>query len=665
MAVHVAATGTVPSPASDPHALALAAGGSLLLMGWALVYSWLLGRLTGLSRRSSLRAAALCHSPLLLLVMPAALLAHGGPAPGIQDQNQYGRVLWLPLAVDYLVMAPLGCQVAVAAALRVRSWGKRWPIITMVLLSLALRLSHAAWGLPALLHPDEHRYYGPATIMAARGDLNPHYFQNPSLMIYLTYLTLELLGPQSRAFMAADQLFDLGIPNPRGDFLDMVALRTMVAAMGAATVALTYLAGRQLFSRRGALLGAAILAVSFLHVRNSHYATNDILATTLLAASFLFSARLHRSGKPADYLLAAIFGGLATSAKYNAGFFALAILVAHLLRLRSVRKAEGSSGRGAARTGNLRSHLPLLGSAAASLASFLAGTPYALLDFPAFTADFREQLAYGSEPWFGQQAQPSWLIFLTTLAWGFGVLPLALATAAAIWMVRRDASRLLLIVSTPAAYYLFMSSQHLFFARFALPALPFLAIMAGQGADLAASRWKLVRRPPVAMMLLAVILAQPLVLTLQHDRLLAQPDTRFLAAQWIDSHLPVNASLAMESYSLLDPKFGWKGHHVQEVFVFWPENEQSRGMALSGAFRYVVVSSFGYGPWQPDRASPSSLPIQYSPLEEKGRLVAVFAPGPGNSEIPYAIDDMYTPFWHLFDRERPGPTVRIYEMGTR
>lgn len=673
-ALVLAAPGIEPSASirANMPGFALLGGSWLLLDSWALLYALLLRRLARVPWERALFWAALCHTPILLSLGMVPAIYGSDLSHRVYAGSDYGRLLFQPLAVDYLVLAPALAQALLLAGLHWRVWVRHLPILAIALLALALRLSHAGWGLPALLHPDEHRYYGPATIMAARGDLNPHYFQNPSLMIYLTYLLLVLLAPQSRAFLTMDQLFNLGILNPRGDFLDLVVLRGAVAVVGVLTVIATYLAGRELLSRRAALFGAGLLAVSFLHVRNSHYATNDVLATGLLAISFLFSARIYTRGRLSDYLLAGLFGGLGTSAKYNVGLFAAAILVAHLARVPGHRQTgsphqngylEGTSGSKPGETAGWRRHLLLLAAAGMSLGGFLLGTPYALLDFPAFASDFRDQLSYGSEPWFGQQAEPSAQIFLTVLAWGLGLLPLLLAFWGGLSMGRREKGRLLLLLAVPASYFLFMSTQKLFFARFALPALPFLALLAGQGLDAIGRRWKGSRWPNgLTILLLAAATAQPLSLSLQHDRLLARADTRFLAAQWIDSHLPRDASLAVESYAQLDPKFGWKGYQVEDSYVFWPENEQTRSRAMSGRYQFVVVSSFGYGPWQGLGGSSSTLPPQYRSLEEKGRLVAVFAPGYGNSELPYAIDDMYTPFWHLFDRERPGPTVRIYEM---
>jgi hypothetical protein len=633
--------------AADRRLLFTFMAGAILAI-WAALFAWSIKKIAPTSWERALYWATLCQIPMLTgLAVVWACVGSGVAWRGFSD-SQTGRLLLQPMAADWLIGATAAAQLLLLALLKRRFLLRHLPIIGILVIGLALRASHLGWGLPGLLHPDEHRYLGPAIIMAARGDLNPHYFQNPSLMIYLSYLTLLLMAPQSRAFLTAGSVFSLGVPNPRGDFLDMLAIRGVEVVAGTLTILAVYLATRELFDRRAALMSSLLLAISFLHVRNSHYATNDILATCLLAFSFYFVARIYTRGRASDYLLAGLIGGLATTAKYNVGLFAAAIVVAHLAQF--------------FRTGPSvypwRRHLLLPAAGALSVLAFLAGTPYALLDYPSFLADFRSQYGYGSDVWNGQQSQPTAQLFLSTLEWGLGLIPLILAAIGSLLMARRSGWRAALLLAIPVSYFVVMSAQKLFFARFALPALPFLCILAGYAIwRLGQTRWHLL----TALLLFAAI-AQPLAMTLQHDRLLGRPDTRFLAAQWIDANIPHDATLAVESYSTLDPKFGWRGHGVKDSWLFWPENDESVAKAIGGAYRYVVVSDFGYGPWQLDGAPSTTLPGPYAPLAARGRLVVQFTPGRANSDLPYAIDEMYTPFWHLFDRERPGPTVRIYEV---
>ncbi|HEX2924193.1 MAG TPA: glycosyltransferase family 39 protein, partial [Chloroflexota bacterium] len=374
-----------------------------LLSLWAALFALLIRRVNSYSWERALYWTAVCQTPMLIgLAVVSACLSSNVAWRGFSS-SETGRLLLQPMIADLLIGATAAAQLLLLGLLKRRLLLLHLPIIGILLVGLALRVSHLGWGLPGLLHPDEHRYLGPAIIMAARGDLNPHYFQNPSLMIYLSYLVLLVMAPQSRAFLTAGSFFSLGVPNPRGDFLDMLAIRGIEAVAGTLTILAVYLAARELLDRRAALMSALLLAVSFLHVRNSHYATNDILATALMAFSFYFAARIYTRGRASDYLLAGLLGGLATSAKYNVGLFAAAIVVAHLARFVHTGLSAYPWHR----------HLLLPAAGILSILAFLAGTPYAILDYPSFAADFSSQFGYGADVWNGQQSQPTSMLFLS------------------------------------------------------------------------------------------------------------------------------------------------------------------------------------------------------------------------------------------------------------
>ena len=130
----------------------------------------------------------------------------------------------------------------------------------------------------------------------------------------------------------------------------------------------------------------------------------------------------------------------------------------------------------------LRPHLVLAVAAVVSLLGFLIGTPYAILDFASFRYDFGVQSGYGSSPWPGQESLPPWVSYSLSMVQGFGLLPLAMAAFGILLAVRRDRWVLATVMVIPAVYLLFMSTQRLFFVRFDLPVLPFLALMAGYAA---------------------------------------------------------------------------------------------------------------------------------------------------------------------------------------
>ena len=627
----------------------------VVLSGWALLYALARRLLLGESAERALGKAALAHAPLLLCFGLVTAVYCSDRLNYLYSAGSIsGDLILQPLAKAYIVLSPALAQLLLWARIRWNSLASVLPVVLLTLAALSLRLWNVNWSLPAQLHPDEYQYTGRAFLMVTSGDPNPHYFKNPDLMIYLLSGLYRLVWDKVQTFHALASLLGMSIEDPRGDYLRVMVARAASALAGTVTIPALYLASKELLGRKVALLSSVFLAVSFLHVRDSHYATNDILATFLLSVSFLFSTRVYTRGRLTDYLLAGAFGGLGTSAKYNVGLFCVAIVAAHLARAAKTQP----NGRSAA------FHFPLLLSAAAATAGFVAGTPYAILDFPDFLADFRAQYALGSDPWSGQQTRPAPFLYYTSLVQGFGLIPLALAATGLFLAWRRDRVPLAILLATPVLYLIFMFPQRLFFARFAIPLLPYLAVLAGYGIRGLPACLPGAAQNRLVLLLLAAAAAQPLAMSIQSDLLLGRQDTRSLAAAWIEQNTPSDSSVAVEHFAHPDADKlhwdRWNNYQGRSAFVFWPDTLEERAKALSGAYRYVVVSSFGYGPWQLGSGGSSTLPSEYEVLEREGQLLARFGPGYENSDLPYSQDDMYTPFWQLFNRERPGPTVRIY-----
>jgi hypothetical protein len=61
----------------------------------------------------------------------------------------------------------------------------RFALGTIAVAALALRLAGTQWGKPYAYHFDEPFIVKPALRIADSGDLNPHFFRYPSLLIYV------------------------------------------------------------------------------------------------------------------------------------------------------------------------------------------------------------------------------------------------------------------------------------------------------------------------------------------------------------------------------------------------------------------------------------------------------------------------------------------------
>lgn len=637
----------------DPGPKGLLLPGALVaaLVGWYLVATWLVGRCPGGS--SGLAGSLMAASFLpMLATLPISL--------GVLVSESYAQEYWIDrsVKVELLLGLPLlvlMLQAGVWCWFHFRlTWRRAGPMLAVLGGGLALRYAGMGWGLPFALQPEETSIYARwANEAALHGQWNPHYFQNPSLLIHL--LSMEFLGLYAvcRALLFGQDPGELYMVFRAEQDLFYAVARLNSVVLGTATLFIIYLIGRRLWGERVGLLAAALLAVNFLHVRNSQHAVNDVPATFFMVASFYFALRLAERGRWRDYLLAGLLAGVATSTKYNGGMIVIAIAAAHWVH--HIKLSRSLQPRPLSR---------LSASAAAALGGFVLGTPYSVLDFPGFSAGFLEQLAMGAAPWSGQTLEPSAWQFLTTAAHGAGLTTVLLALLGGVLMLAGDRRQALLLLSFPVCYFVFMSTMSLFFIRWVVPVMPFVALLGAYGLSRGVRWLPSAGRYPVAVGLILLALLQPAVYSARLAWLAHQTDTRHEANAWAARNLPAGSKVAVEAFSLLDLEslaFRSTLHHL-EIDLVWRATMRDLDSYRRDGFHYLAVSSFMY-----DRAF--SQPERYADrvefyrqLDREYPLAAAFAPRADGKAPPFALDDLDTPFWHIFSYERPGPVVKVYRL---
>jgi hypothetical protein len=579
---------------------------------------------------------------------------------GILYSEQFARDYWVDrsLKIELLLGLPsvvLLLQLGLWLCSRYRlNWGAIKPMLAVLAVGLGLRLFGMGWGLPFAFQPEETSiYFRWAMELALGGEWNPHYFQNPSLLIYLFGLQFMGIFTVARALQMGQTPSDLYMMF-RGEqdlFYGLGRLNSVV--FGIATVFVVYLVGRRLWNERAAVAAAALLAVNFLHVRNSQYAVNDVPSTFFLTLSFFYALRLFESGSRFHYIVAGIMAGLAASTKYNAGMVVVSIAAAHLLHHRSLAAAL-----------SLRP-LGKLGLAAlASVVGFVLGTPFSVLDFSNFSGGFLSQLEIGGAAWSGQSLTPTAWQFLCGIVQGSGVVASLLALVGAGALLRQNRPKAFLLLSFPVCYFGFMSAMNLFFVRWVVPVLPFVVLMAAYGLE---QLLRLVSKPHlkyIAALLFILPLLQPAAYSAKLGWLLNQQDTRLEANEWAERNLPAGSKVAIEAFSLLDQESLSFRPTLQQLDVelVWRATEHDLDYYRQNGFQYLAVSSFLY-----DRAfeQPDRYPDRvrfYEQLDEEATLIAVFSPRIDGGKPPFALDDLDTPFWHLFAYDRPGPVIKVYRL---
>ncbi|MBN1581720.1 MAG: hypothetical protein JXA89_13530, partial [Anaerolineae bacterium] len=129
------------------------------------------------------------------------------------------------------------------------------PIAFLVLFSLLLRFWQLDYGqmLPYVAHADEHTQYNPAIRVVRDGEFNPHFFNYPSLTIYIDALVLAVASRLGIWFGVLDSLDDLQLIRTAGYARGMLGTpgmlwlgRATTAVFGALTAALVFILAGQL-----------------------------------------------------------------------------------------------------------------------------------------------------------------------------------------------------------------------------------------------------------------------------------------------------------------------------------------------------------------------------------------------------------------------------------
>ncbi|MEL7058996.1 MAG: glycosyltransferase family 39 protein [Acidobacteriota bacterium] len=557
-----------------------------------------------------------------------------------------------------------------------------WSLGAIFLLALVLRLWGITFGLPYLYQVSENMYVVSAQAADTDGQLDS-LFGFYQAVLWVEFQLVELLRPlfDSLPLSAAMEatLAD------HGAAFHLLG-RLTSAFVGAATVFPMFALGRRLWNARVGLLAALLLAVVFMHVRSSHYAKPEIVACFFMVTAAWLGTRLVARHWP-SYLLAGLAGGLAVSSKQLAWPIMIALFMLHW---RAVAEAAGAAGV----VGWLRS----LGRAVidprwwacglASIAVFLAFSPQAITEFESYYAFWLWVGTIGEgggmERFDLHEGRAAWQVYLRAFGWGVGGVLSAIGVLGLLDLLRRrrPVAMVLLLIFPVLLFAFLLRPQHAAHERYILLSIPFLllaasAVVVQLSARLPgpAARWALLGVATLLMM------AEPTLYSVQHNMLLAREDTRTQAKRWIEENIPQNSAIALEAF-FYSPQLLSKQWNAPLSDRFYRVTNsgpyglseasktsgtqrnrvQVMGYIMQG-FDYVVTDGHTAQIPRLDDYEQETVDYFYADLEKRGTLVKEFSPlKEGREAPPYYFTKVYGPAIDLWDYERNGPIIRIYEL---
>lgn len=402
-----------------------------------------------------------------------------------------------------------------------------FPLILII--SVALNLWGNRWGLPNAWHPDEVTRR--AISMVSDRTVNPDHFAYGGLQYYV--VAAGAIIPLSIYARTFDP--EPGDPNTQAHIkwkerqqVRMIrTARAVSALMSTLVVCITFVIGTILFDTRVGYLAALLLAVSMSFVAVAHFATVDSPANFWYWLSCLFALLLWKRGDRRWYVLAALAAGLAIGTKLDRLVVLFPLLLSHLLR---------QEGFGLRKLVPFTIFIPIsfvLANPTLIMAPFDFLDGFTRVMFFIFLRGKPGQTSYTAIPRYIHSGLGVPLFVLALCGIAYGLLNLA---------QRRHAESIGWLSVTFAPYYLIFGSKFIqsWYAPFFFPPLMILAAFACRDVVRGLPQ----RYTFAAMSVIAAIAAYSFLYTIA---LILQfsNDSRYLAAQWIEQHIPANATILM------------------------------------------------------------------------------------------------------------------------
>ena len=424
-----------------------------------------------------------------------------------------------------------------------------------VLIGALLRLWHIGWGLPEVY--EEAYPFAIAWKFWNWGqgglDFNPHFFNYPALTFYLNFLVQAAHYGVGHLFGYYPTLESFHGSYAVDPTVHIILARLLSVLFDAGTIIAIYKLGKECVNETAGMIAAVIVAGNPLFIRQAHTINVDTPLTFFVVLSLYLILSASRDGSSRLWVLSAVAIGLAAASKYTGAM--LLVLFALALYLRRKSKSDVRPGESSV----LSMRNKLVGGLSTFALTFALWNPFILLDFNEFVRDFGFEETHMSAGHLGVDPTTTTTSFYfgNVLPNYFGWLLVGAVVVGSVTTAAKRRKELLLLMVFPVIYLVVISSWKMRADRYLLPVLPILSLLGSIGIlefcnSLASyaekKRWSSIPRTKLAAILAASIVGltilQPAMSIISYERSMALPDTRLLAKEWVQQHLPRGSVIA-------------------------------------------------------------------------------------------------------------------------
>lgn len=498
---------------------------------------------------------------------------------------------------------------------RIKSLKNYWEIITISLITLIVKIPGLTWGFPGTMHNDESNLVRSSLGMRF-GDLNPMHFDWPSFSFYFHYFFFWIfikLRTRLQVLFGVEEMestfpFWWGPELPFyyiTRFLSIFLLGLVILMVYAIAMKITN------GNKTIALISGLIFSIGYWTTYMSFYGLPESLMVLLFVLSLFFSIKIiENPSSISNYLIAAVFAGLATSTKYHGFLMCIVILAAHLIN-----------------NPNLKSLIDrkLIYAGIVSIVAFFAGTPYAALDWQTFTITEDARGALWQITHMGKGLNWNYHLF-ETIPDNFGWVAATIGYYGLYLSLRSNNNAYKLNAISFLIILLYVGSWGITRAHYSLPLFPMFAIMIAIGLYTIKTK---INIPTWKFILIVLLVIFPTAYRSTEEIIrYSREDRRVLAGRWIEENIPLNSAIEgnlsvtgiyggnsplfkYEDYTMLFPQYQQYSdrENYDERYIIFIADDRTE---LPEEYRNVPIL---YQSPEDPRTGPRFLIIEYKRVE--------------------------------------------------
>ncbi len=410
---------------------------------------------------------------------------------------------------------------------------------TLVFIVLICALAIRLWGIEYAEHTDEYN----EVLEALRVDAGYLNYERWGKKFYLYLLAIEygiyyVAGWFLGAFSSPLDFASTIVRNMQPLFL---LGRLTSAVFGVGAIFLVYLLGERLYSKQVGLLAAFTLTLTAVHIEISQHARLDatLLFVTLLSFYFITLAMENQEARLRNFLTAGFLLGIAFQAKIYAVILVFPLCFAYIRCLPNLKIK--------------RQHFTIALGVAGSIAiGLVVGNPAIVFAVDKFVMDIWSSYDVYTKPINVVPADSiGFLAYPTFFANQLGFPLLMLCIVGILYAsIKRSSQDLLALTFIVPFYVLIGSSRFMVASHYMVPALPFLYFLAWRSLEDAMQMAKIRAKKTriLAITVLAcVFLFEPIANSLSYALSVSRKNTRYVARDWIEDHIPYGSKILMDS----------------------------------------------------------------------------------------------------------------------